>query len=71
VERVADIVAIVHRGKLLVVERLDELKRTARQVAITLTDAGVPPPSVGGRLIYQRRHGRQWEYLVRDCDESA
>src|SRR5687767_1301763 len=32
VERVADIVAIIHAGRLLVVERLDTLKATTRQL---------------------------------------
>ena len=30
VERVADIVAIIHAGKLLLVDRLEEIKRTTR-----------------------------------------
>jgi ABC-2 type transport system ATP-binding protein len=71
VERVADIVAMVHRGRLLLVERLDDLKRTARQVAVTMTESNCPPPQIDGQLIYQRRHGRQWECLVRGCDEEA
>jgi ABC-2 type transport system ATP-binding protein len=48
VERVADIVAILRRGKLLLVEPLDELKAQVRRLTVTLKDgaacgAGVRP----------------------------
>ena len=43
VERVADIVAIVHAGRVLLVERLEEIKRTTRQVTVTLEDAARRP----------------------------
>jgi ABC-2 type transport system ATP-binding protein len=71
VERVADIVAIVHAGRLLVVERLDELKRTTRQLTITVSDSTAPLPEFGGQMIYQRKRGRQWDVLVRGLDETA
>jgi ABC-2 type transport system ATP-binding protein len=71
VERVADIVAIVHAGRLLLVERLDELKRTTRQLTITVNENTAPLPQIDGQLIYQRRRGRQWELLVRGIDEVA
>ena len=38
VERVADIVAILRRGKLLLVEPLDELKAQVRRLTVTLKD---------------------------------
>jgi ABC-2 type transport system ATP-binding protein len=57
VERVADIVAILRKGKLLLVEPLEELKARVRRLTVTLKDgvaslpdfcgAGVPP-AVGG-----------------------
>ena len=48
VERVADIVTILRRGKLLLVEPLDELKAQVRRLTVTLKDgaacgAGIPP----------------------------
>jgi ABC-2 type transport system ATP-binding protein len=51
VERVADVVAILRRGKLLLVEPLDQLKAQVRRLTVTLKDgavcgAGVPPASV-------------------------
>jgi ABC-2 type transport system ATP-binding protein len=71
VERVADIVAIVHSGRLLLVERLDDLKRTTRQLTITMTDNSAKLPAIDGELIYERRRGRQWEVLVRGIDETG
>jgi ABC-2 type transport system ATP-binding protein len=71
VERVADIVAIVHAGRLLLVERLDDLKRTTRQLTITIGDNSAKLPPIDGELIYERRRGRQWEVLVRGIDETA
>jgi ABC-2 type transport system ATP-binding protein len=72
VERVADIVAIMHTGRLLLVEPLDEIKLTTKQLTVTVGDANPPTaPEVSGRIIQQRHRGRQWELLVRDLDETA
>ncbi len=71
VERVADIVAIMHAGKLVAIERLDDLKRTTHQLAITVAENTTPRPALDGRVIYERRRGRQWDVLVRDLDEAA
>ncbi|HEY4235646.1 MAG TPA: ABC transporter ATP-binding protein [Lacipirellulaceae bacterium] len=72
VERVADIVAIMHTGRLLLVERLDDLKRTTRQLTVTVGDANPPnPPATSGRIIQQRHRGRQWEMLIRDFDDAT
>jgi ABC-2 type transport system ATP-binding protein len=70
VERVADIVAIVHAGRLLVAQRLDVLKQTTRQLTITVAESTTPPP-FNGQTIYQRRRGRQWDVLVRGIEEPA
>jgi len=71
VERVADIVAIMHTGRLLVVERLDRLKQTTRQLTVTVGESTTPLPAIDGEIIYQRRRGRQWDVLVRGIDEVA
>ncbi|HVT28875.1 MAG TPA: ABC transporter ATP-binding protein [Lacipirellulaceae bacterium] len=70
VERVADIVAIVHAGRLLAVERLDHMKQTTRQLTVTVQDGNAPLPSIAGETIHQRRRGRQWDVLVRGLDEA-
>ncbi len=70
VERVADIVAIIHAGKLLVVERLDELKQTTRQLNITVSESTASLPPLNGETIYERRRGRRVEVLVRGLEEA-
>lgn len=71
VERVADVVAMVREGKVLLVERLDALKVDTREVIVTFDDPqqadqlDVPWPVLGVRT-----KGRQQSYLVRDWDES-
>jgi ABC-2 type transport system ATP-binding protein len=71
VERVADVVAILHTGRLLVVERLDRLKQTTRQLTVTVSESTTPLPAIEGEMIYQRRRGRQWDVLARGIDETA
>jgi ABC-2 type transport system ATP-binding protein len=71
VERVADIVAIVHGGRLLVVERLDELKRATRQLTITVNDNTASVPAMEAEVICARRRGRQWDVIARGLEESA
>jgi ABC-2 type transport system ATP-binding protein len=70
VERVADIIAIVHSGRLLVVERLDHLKQSTRQLTVTVNDAAAPLAPIAGETIHQRRRGRQWDVLVRGLDTT-
>lgn len=65
VERVADVVAIMRQGKLLVVERLEKLKAEVQELTVTLADASAVPPLVAGELLRQRRRTRQWQLLVR------
>ncbi len=48
VERVADTVAILLNGKLVCVERLEDLKQSAREVVITMPDLKSPPPICRG-----------------------
>jgi ABC-2 type transport system ATP-binding protein len=69
VEKVADYVAILGQGDLLLVERLDELKRQVREVTLTLA-AGAIPPEVGGEIIGRRQRARQWKLLVRNLPEA-
>ncbi len=71
VERVADIVAILHAGRLLVLERLDDLKRTTRQLTVTVAESTTPLPTIDGAIVYQRHRGRQWDILIRNLDEVS
>src|SRR4051812_45658885 len=70
VERVADFVAIVHGGRLLAVERLDQMKQSTQQLTVTVNDAAAPLVPIPGQIIHQRRHGRQWEVLIRSLDPA-
>ena len=65
VERVADIIAIIRAGKLLLVERLETLKDQIRELNFTLAEAAGATPSVPGQILGQRRFQKQWQVLVR------
>jgi ABC-2 type transport system ATP-binding protein len=65
VERVADYVAILSRGKLLLMEQLDTLKSQVRELTVTLSDDAAAPPTVCGELLRRRHRARQWQLLVR------
>jgi ABC-2 type transport system ATP-binding protein len=65
VERVADIVAILKEGRLLLVDRLDDLKDQIRQLTITLSEGATGPPPISGEIIRLRQKPRQWQILVR------
>lgn len=65
VERVADIVAIMNHGRLLLVERLDALKEQIRELTVTLADGASAPPAVRGEILRRRQRARQWQVLVR------
>lgn len=71
VERVADYVALLHEGKLLFVERLEDLKLHTRELLITVREQGVPMPVRDVPVICSQRHGRQWRVLVRDVTADA
>ena len=70
VERVADIVAILHQGELILVERLDDLKAQVREVTFTMSDGEVPLPDLPGELLARRQKARQWQVLVRGLGDE-
>lgn len=67
VERVADIVAILHQGRLILAEPLDRLKAEIREITVTL-DGDDMPPTPDGLLSLERR-GRQCRMMVRETDD--
>lgn len=69
VERVADYVAILHAGQLVVVERLDELKAQTKQLNLSMHEA-TPLPEFDGEILTAARHGRQWHVIVRNLPED-
>ena len=70
VERVADIVAILRKGKLLLVEPLDELKAQVRRLTVTLKDGVTTLPPFGGEVLSQRWKPRQWQSVVRGVSDE-
>ena len=71
VERVADVVAILRDGELMLVERLDDLKAQIREVTLTLADDAPRLPDVSGDVLSQRVKARQCRLLVRGLDEEG
>ncbi len=65
VERVADIVAILHQGRLMLVEPLDEIKAHVRELTFTMTNGAAAPPDLPGEVLFRRQRARQWQVLVR------
>ena len=65
VERVADIVAIVRKGKLILVERLDELKSQVRKLTVTMKDGATDLPQLNGEILSRRLKQRQWQLIAR------
>jgi ABC-2 type transport system ATP-binding protein len=63
VERVADVVAILREGRLVLVQPLDQLKRTTAEFTLTLSDHETPL-EVPGAVIHQRRRGRQCSLMM-------
>ena len=70
VERVADIVAILRNGQLVVNERLDELKQAVREITLTLPVGSADAIELPGLVIAQQRIGQQLRVLVRDIDDG-
>ena len=70
VERAADIVAILLNGKLVCVERLEDLKRETTEVAISMPDAATPPPAMPGTNLAHVTFGDDHVWMVRELDEA-
>lgn len=69
VERVADVVAILRNGRLEVVERLDVLKSSMRELTVTLRNGSNDIPKPPGAIIHRVQEERQWRMLVRHFEE--
>ncbi len=70
VERVADMVAILKQGKLLALEKLDDLKNHTRELTLTLNNGAPYLSDVPGEVICGRQQDRQWRLMVRNLDET-
>ena len=79
VERVADVVAILRKGKLILVERLDELKSQIRKLTVTMKDRDCPNfcadkngtvPFRPGQILSRRLKQRQWQLIARGLSDE-
>jgi ABC-2 type transport system ATP-binding protein len=73
VERVADIVAILRGGKLILCEPLEVLKDRVSEVIVTLNDIETAAPEIGASslLLRAHRHDRVWRLMVRDLNDAG
>ncbi|MHB0960932.1 MAG: ABC transporter ATP-binding protein [Pirellulaceae bacterium] len=70
VERVAEYVALIHQGNLLLVQRLDDLKQRCRMISMTLTGEAIAPQLPEGRIIDCRQEGRRLRWVVTDMPDA-
>lgn len=73
VERVADVVAILRGGRLILCEPLDVLKSRVCEVVVTLCDIETEPPefTVPAQVLCADRHDRTWRLFVRDLGDGG
>ena len=73
VERVADKIAIMRGGKLVLFESLEVLKGHVQEVVVTLDAVEMLPPEMqsGAKLLAAQRRDRQWQLMVHDLDEPG
>jgi ABC-2 type transport system ATP-binding protein len=69
VEKVADYVAILRQGKLLLVERLDELKKQICELTVTLA-AETATLVIPGEILSRRQKARQEKIMVRGLGDA-
>lgn len=61
VERVADRVAILHEGEILLASSMDEIKETHRRFDPSISPAMTHPPSLIGAISFEGA-GSEWTY---------
>lgn len=71
VERVADAIAVLKQGRLVLYERLDNLKDHVRELTVTFVNGSSQLPAFSGTLIRSVGGDRQRRLLVRDFDEAG
>jgi len=62
VERVADEVAIIHQGRILLAATMDEIKETHRRVTLRFDEPVERPPTLVGTISYAGG-GAEWTYV--------
>ncbi|MBS0201449.1 MAG: ABC transporter ATP-binding protein [Planctomycetes bacterium] len=62
VERVADWVAIIHEGRILLTASMDEIKDRHRRLTLRFTESVDRPPALVGALSFEGA-GTEWTYI--------
>jgi ABC-2 type transport system ATP-binding protein len=70
VQRMADIIGIIHEGRLLISSPTDELLSQTKRIRAVLRDGCVPEHTPPG-TIWQRLQGREWLMTVREFSPAA
>ena len=73
VERVADMVAIIHQGKVRLMDSMLRLKETVSEVTISLDDPLIALPRIVGNVevLSEQSSGRQRRMVVRGFDQEC
>ena len=73
VERVADMVAIIHQGKVRMTDSMLHLKETVSEVTISLDDPLIALPRLFGdvEVLSEQSSGRQRRMVVRGFDQDS
>ena len=67
VERVADVIAIIHQGQILLCESMEQLKESHRRYTLKFAQPSTQPPTLFG-MIACRGQGNEWTYV---CDGDS
>lgn len=70
VERVADVIAILKDGVMVVWEPMEELKQRTRLLSCNAVNGTTTAPLLPGQVVHTERHDRQWRFLIRDLNED-
>lgn len=70
VERVADIVVIMIKGKIVIDSPLEDLKNGACDVVLTGEEISILPDQIPGRVIHQEVSGHQQQWMILDTNRN-
>jgi ABC-2 type transport system ATP-binding protein len=70
VERVADRVAIIHQGRILLTASVEQLKETHRRVTVRFPQPLEQPPNLVGTLSYTGQRD-EWTYICNGEGEQV
>ncbi len=71
VERIADMVVIMNRGKILVCESLESLKARLEQWVITLADGASCLPPINAEVVFSESHSHQHKLTLSNPSPDA